>query len=43
MENFAHVLMTDAEMVKHMEGCNFCVPSNNQIYLRQSAFWIGGR
>ena len=40
MDNFANVLMTDAHMVKLMEGCNFCVPSTNQLYKAgSSTFW----
>ena len=38
MADFARVMMTDATMVKLMEGCNFCVPSTD-VYMGPSAFW----
>ena len=39
MDDFAHVLMTDANMVKLMEGANFCVPSTSQLHMGPSTFW----
>lgn len=38
MADFARVMMTDATMVKLMEGCNFCVPSTD-VYMGPSVFW----
>ena len=38
IDDFARIMMTDAQMVKLMEGCNFCVPSS-EVYLGQSYFY----
>ena len=38
MDDFAGVMMTDTQMVKLMEECNFCVPAP-EIYKGQSIFW----
>ena len=38
MDDFAGVMMTDTQMVKLMEECNFCVPAP-EVYKGQSIFW----